>query len=79
MKDEKEFIFTPTLSVKVENCDLRHLTIRFLRSLKPIFQVYIQLVMQYYGDKYMKSGKLATMLKSKKKTLHGKQGQETKL
>ena len=71
------------LSIKVENCNFKTITISFLNILNVLFQDYVSQVLIYYFNTYYESGKLAeillvhsvrkktTAVKTKFKTLFG--------
>ena len=63
------------IKIKVENINIKHLTIIFLTSLRSLFESFVSEVLLYYYEQYYKSGELKRILNIsnyRKKTTHVK-------
>jgi len=56
--------FETNINIEVESCNLRTITICFLRALKPIFEQCVGVVLLHYFKHYYFSGKLQEMVGS---------------
>ena len=50
------------LTINVKNCNLKHLTVKFLFALTDLFQQFVSAVLLYYFEEYYKSGELKKIL-----------------
>lgn len=57
-----EFELDTKIVINVESSNLSEITIAFLKSLAPIFEAMVSMIMLHYQEKYSKNGKITELL-----------------